>query len=79
MVKRDERVTKIVSLSVLHKILQSVGNKQTELDLALKLSLKNIEVLCFSEHWVKEDYLNLIKIDQNKLINYFSRKKYDHG
>jgi len=45
----------------------------------LKLSLKNIEVICFTEHWVDTDYLNLIQTDQYQLVRYFSRKKYDHG
>jgi len=43
----------------------------------LKLRLKNTE--CFTEHWVKADYLNLIQIDQCKLQSYFSRKTSDHG
>jgi hypothetical protein len=63
----------------LHQNVQSIINKQTELDLVLKLMLKNIEVLCFTEHWVKADYLNLIQIDRYKLGSHFSRKKYDHG
>jgi hypothetical protein len=58
----------------LHQNIQSKSSKQTELDLVLKWSLKNIEVLCFTELWVKEDYLNLIQIDQYKLVNYFNRK-----
>lgn len=66
-------------LSVLHQNVQSISNKIVELDLVLKSSLGNIDVLCFTEHWVKEDYLNLIQIDQYKLVNYFSRKKYEHG
>ena len=36
-------------------------------------------MLCFTEHWVKADYLNLIQIDQYKLRSYFIRKMYDHG
>jgi hypothetical protein len=36
-------------------------------------------VLCFTENWVKEDYLKLIQIEQYKLVSYFSRKNYDHG
>ena len=56
--------------------IQSISNKQTKLDLVLKLSLKIIEVLCFTEHWVNTDYLNLI---QTELVRYFSRQKYDHG
>jgi hypothetical protein len=45
----------------------------------VKSSLGNTDVLCFTEHWVKEDYLNEIQIDQYKLVDYFSRKKYEHG
>jgi hypothetical protein len=44
-----------------------------------KSSLRNIDVLCFTEHWVQADNLKLIQIDQYKLANYFSRKKYNHG
>ena len=50
-----------------------------ELDLVLKSDLRNIDVLCFTEHWIKEDYLNLIGIEQYKLVSGFSRKMYDHG
>ena len=59
--------------------MQSISNKTAELDLLLKSSLENMDVLCFTEHWMKEDYLNLIHIDQYKLVNYFSRKKSEHG
>jgi hypothetical protein len=71
-------VTMNSNLSVLHRNIQSKSNKQIEIDLVLKSSLKNIHVLCFTEHWVK-DYLKLIKIDQYKLVSYFSRKNYNHG
>jgi len=50
MNKRDNRVTKNLTSSVLHQNVQSISNKQTELDLVLKLRLKNTEVLCFTEH-----------------------------
>jgi hypothetical protein len=66
-------------LSVLHQNVQSISNKVLELDLVLKSSLGNIDVLCFTEHWLKEDYLNEIQIDQYKLVDYFSRKNYEHG
>ena len=59
--------------------MQSISNKTAELDLLLKSSLENMDVLCFTEHWMKEDYLNLIHIDQYKLVNYFNRKKSEHG
>jgi exonuclease III len=38
-----------------------------------------MDVLCFTEHWLKEDYLKLIHIDQYELASYFSRKQHNHG
>ena len=67
------------NVSVLHRNIQSVGNKQIENDLVLKSDLKNIDALCFTEHWLKEDYSKLFKIDQYKLVSYFSRKYHNHG
>jgi hypothetical protein len=66
-------------LSVLHHNVQSINNKLVELDLLFNSSLKHIDVLCFMEHWIKEDNLDIIKIDQFKLVSSFSRKLYDHG
>jgi hypothetical protein len=66
MNRRDKMVTNNLTLSVLHKTVQSISNKQIELDLVLKSRLKN------TEQWVKADYLNLIQIDQYKLVSHFS-------
>ena len=51
----------------------------SEVYLVLKSHLKNIDVLCLTEHWLKEDYLKLIHIGQHKLVSYFSRKNRNHG
>ena len=67
------------NLSVFNQNIQSIGNKQTEVDLALKLNLNNTDVLCFTEHWLKDDYLKLIHLDQYKLVSYFSMKNHNHG
>lgn len=48
--------------------MQSINNKLAELDLLLNSNLKHIDVLCFTEHWLKEDYLKVTKIDQYKLV-----------
>jgi hypothetical protein len=74
----SKSVTMNSNLSVLHQNIQGISNKQIEIDLVLKLSLKNVDVLCFTEHWVN-DYLKLIQIDQYKLVSYFSRKNYNYG
>jgi len=77
--RRRKRVANNNTLCVLHLNMQSISNKQTELDLVLKSDLRNFDVLCFTEHWIKEGYLNLIQIEQYKLVSEFSRKKYDYG
>ena len=64
---------------ILHQNVQSISNKQIELNLVIKLRLKNTDLLCFTEYWVKMFYLNLIQINQCKLRSYFIRKMYDHG
>ena len=79
MNRRDKRVTNNLTLSVLHQNVQSISNKQIELDLVLKSKLKNTEVLCSTEHWVKADYLNLIQVDQYNLVSHFSREMCNHG
>ena len=52
---RNKINTREPYLSVLHQNVQSIGNKQIEVDLALKSNGNNIDVLCFTEHWLKED------------------------
>jgi hypothetical protein len=65
--------------TVLHQNIQSIRNKLLDIDLVLKARIKNIDVLCFTEHWIQEDYLTTIQIDQYKLVSHFGRKIYKHG
>ena len=51
-------------LSVLHQNIQSLNNKRVELEIILKVSLDNIEVLCITEHWVINYYLEEIQMDE---------------
>lgn len=48
--------------------MQSINNKLAELDLLLNFNLKHIAVLCFMEHWLKEDHLKVVKIGQYKCV-----------
>jgi hypothetical protein len=75
---RNKIVTIKPNLSNLHQNIQSTGNKLIEVDLVLMSDLKDIDVLCFTKHWLKEDYLKLIHIDQSELASYFNRKQRNH-
>ena len=54
-------------------------NKLLDLDPVLKLRVQNIDVVCLTEHWIKEEYLTIIQLDQYKLVSYFGRKNHNHG
>jgi hypothetical protein len=40
--------------------------KLSELTILLQLDLKNVDILCFTEHWLKEEHTGLINIDNFK-------------
>jgi hypothetical protein len=71
--RRNKSITEESILSVLHHNVRSINNKLPKLDLLLNSNLKHIDVLYCTEHWLKEDYLKIIKIDQYILFSYFSR------
>jgi hypothetical protein len=48
---RNTSVTKNTNLPVLHQNIQSISNKKIKKALVLKSGLKNIDVLCFTDHW----------------------------
>jgi len=68
-----------MQFSILHQNIQSMRNKLLDLDIVLKLRVQNIDVLCFTEHWMKEDYITTVHIDQYKLVSHFGRKNHKHG
>ena len=49
------------------------------LNVLLQSELADVDVLCLSEHWLREEYIKLISTDKFKLANNFSRSKSDHG
>jgi hypothetical protein len=63
------------NLKVLHYNIQSLNNKILELSLYLHVSDTRIDVLCFTEHWISGDQINLINLDQYKLRSQFCRTK----
>jgi hypothetical protein len=59
-------------VSILHHYVQSLNNKLLELNVLLKSKLVDVDVLCLSEHWLREECIKLISIDKFKLASNFS-------
>ena len=66
-------------VSILHHNVQSISNKLLELYVLLQYELADVDDLCLSEHWLREEHIKLISIDTFKLASSFSRNKSDHG
>jgi hypothetical protein len=65
--------------AILHHNVQSLFNKQMKLMVLLNTSLHNINALCFTEHWLSEDQLNLLVINNFKLVSKFCKKDFKNG
>jgi exonuclease III len=74
---KQEQKTAVVS--ILHQNVQSLNSKLVQLNVILQTELEEVEVLCLSEHWMREEYINFIKVDGFKLTSNFSRSKSIHG
>jgi hypothetical protein len=53
-------------ISIMHHNVQSLNNKLLELEVLLQTDLKGADVLCFTEHWLKEERIKLLNTDQFK-------------
>ena len=50
-----------------------------ELNTLLQSELADVDVLCLSEHWLREQYIKLISTDKLKKASNFSSSKSDHA
>jgi hypothetical protein len=44
-------------VSILHHNVQSINNKLLQLNALLQSELADVDVLCLSEHWLREEYI----------------------
>jgi exonuclease III len=66
-------------VTVFHQNVQSINNKLLELNVIVQTELEKVDVLCLSEHWLREEYIKLISINEFKLTSNFSRSESIHG
>jgi hypothetical protein len=56
-------------LRILHQNVQSLSNKKNEITMMLSVDRMHINILCLTEHWLREDQLNVVYIDHFRLVS----------
>ena len=60
-------------LRILHHNVQSLSNKKNEITMMLSVDRMHINILCLTEHWLREDQLNVVNIDHFSLVSKYCR------
>jgi hypothetical protein len=66
------------NLSVVHQNIRSLWRKCGELEILLATEINNVEVLCFTEHWLNCHKIHAININNFTLANAFCQNNSDH-
>jgi len=75
----EKQVRSTKSLNIVHQNIRSLWGKCEELEIVLATELNNIEVLCFTEHWLNCNKVHAVNINNFMLANAFCRKNSDYG
>jgi hypothetical protein len=59
---------------LLHNNVQSLSNKLLDIAIILATEHSNLNILCFTEHWLSEVQLKVLNIDGFRLVSSFSRR-----
>ena len=66
-------------LRILHHNVQCLNNKLLDIKMMLTIDNLNANILCFTEHWLLEDQMNILNIDQFRLVSKFCRSSSTSG
>jgi hypothetical protein len=67
------------NLNVIHQNIGSLWGKYGEWEILLETEINNVEVLCFTEHWLNCYKIHAININNFTSASAFCRKNSDHG
>jgi hypothetical protein len=70
---------KETTISILHQNICSLHHKTSELEIWLNTELKQVNVLCLTEHWLNGQNLINTNIQNFKLVSAFNIKDKTHG
>jgi len=65
--------SKVYEIKLLHHSVQSLSNRLLDITIMLTTELSNINILCFTKHWLSEVQLKVVNIDGFRLVSNFSR------
>jgi lysophospholipase L1-like esterase len=77
--KGEKQVRIDNNLNVVHQNIRSLWEIYGELEILLETEINNVEVLCFTEHWLNCHKIHAININNFTLTNAFCRRNSDHG
>jgi hypothetical protein len=58
---------------LMHHNVQSLNNKSLDRAMMLTVDNLNMNILCFTKHWLLEEQMNVINIEQFRLVSKFCK------